>query len=212
MDMFGGIDEIIGIDISDKDFEEARERLKDSPVSFVVMNGTNLEFADESFNTVAMAHGMHHLDDIPKILSEMMRVLKPGGAFVLREVYRDGQNEKQITDVLQHDWYAQTDRLLGKPHYPSLTKQEIIDFARNLGLSRFETGKHLCIDCPRSQGETIDKEISEMDEQLAMVRGLPQHDELKAEKDAIVKRLNTVGICCQSALEILGFKACRSRV
>lgn len=206
MDMFGGIDEIIGIDISGEEFEEARERHRNNPVSFVVMNATNLEFADESFSTVAMAHGMHHLDDIPRVLSEMMRVLKPGGTFVLREVYRDGQDDKQVTDVLQHDWYAQIDRLLGKPHYPSLTRQRILDYAKALALSRFETREHLCVDCPRSKGETTEEEIAEMDEKLARVRGFPQYDELKAEKDAIVKRFKTVGICCQSALEIVGIK------
>ena len=205
-DAFKAIDEVIGIDITDEDFDEARKRLKGDPVSFVVMDGASLEFADESFDTVAMAAGMHHLDDIPAILSEMMRVLKPGGTFVLREMYRDHQNEKQMTDVLQHNWNARIDRLLGKPHYPSLTRQEIFDYAKGLGLSQFDTQKHLCEDCPRSSGETIEKEIAEMDEQLAEVKELPQYEELKAERDAIVNRLRTVGVSCQATLDVVGVK------
>lgn len=205
-DAFKDIDEVIGIDITDQDFDEARERLKDEPVSFVVMDGANLEFADESFDTVAMAAGMHHLDDIPAVLSEMMRVLKPGGTFVLREMYRDGENEKQMTDVLEHDLNAKIERLLGIPHYPSLTKQEIVDYAKGLGLSRFETQKHLCDDCPRSKGETIEKEIAEMDEDLAKVKRLPQYDELKIERDAIANRLRTVGVSCQAMLDVVGVK------
>lgn len=205
-DAFKDIAEVIGIDITDQDFDEARERFKGDPVSFVAMDGANLEFADESFDTVAMAAGMHHLDDIPAVLSEMMRVLKPGGTFVLREMYRDGQNEKQMTDVLEHDWYAKIDLLLGIPHYPSLTRQEIIDYAKGLGLSRFEAQKLLCDDCPRSKGETIEKEITDMGEQLAKVKELPQYDELKAEQDAIVNRLRTGGVSCQAALDVVGVK------
>jgi SAM-dependent methyltransferase len=205
-DAFSDIDEVIGIDITDQDFDEARERLRGYPVSFVVMDGANLEFTDESFDTVAMAAGIHHLDDIPAVLSEMMRVLKPDGTFVLREMYRDGQNEKQMTDVLGSDWNAKIDRLLGIPHYPTLTRQVIVEYAKGLGLNRFETRTHLCDDCPRSKGETIEKEIAEMAEQLDRVKKLPQYDELKAERDAIVNRLRTVGVSCQAELDVVGVK------
>ena len=205
-DALKDIDEIIGIDITDREFGEARERLKDYPVSFVVMDGANIEFADESFDTVAMAAGMHHLDDIPAVLSEMMRVLKPGGTFVLCEMYRDDQSEKQKTDLMEHEWCAKIDRLLGMPHYSTLTRQEIIDYAKGLGLSRFEALTHLCDDCPRSKGETIEKEIAEMDEKLAEIKDHPQYDELRIERDAIADRLRTVGVYCQSSLEIVGIK------
>jgi len=205
-DAFIDIDEIIGIDITDQDFDEARERFKGDPVSFVVMDGANIKFANESFDTVAMAAGMHHLDDIPAVLKEMMRVLKPSGTFVLREMYRDGQNDKQMTDVLQHDWYAKIDRLLGEPHFPTLTKQVIVDYANGIGLSRYETQQHLCDDCPRSKGETIKKEITEMGEQLEKIKELPRYGELKAELDMIINRLNTVGVSCQAALDIVGIK------
>ncbi|NIP55907.1 MAG: methyltransferase domain-containing protein, partial [candidate division Zixibacteria bacterium] len=102
------------------------------------------------FDTVSMAFGMHHLDDITAVLSEMMRALKPGGMFVLRENYRDVEDKRQMTDVLQHDWYAKIDSLLGKPHYPSLTRKEIVEYVDAIGLSWYETQKHLCDDCPRS--------------------------------------------------------------
>ena len=203
---FNDVDQAVGIDITDQDFDDATERFKGRPVTFVVMDGANLEYADESFDTVAMSAGMHHLEDIQAVLGEMMRVLKPGGMFVLREMYRDGQTEEQITDVLQHDWYAAIDRLLGLPHYPSLMRQEIVNHAKGLGLSRFETQKHLCDDCPRSKGETIEKEISEMDEQLEKVKEFPQYDELRAERDALVNRLRAVGVSCQAALDVVGVK------
>ncbi len=203
---FGDIDEVIGIDITDEGFDEARRRFEGDPVGFVVMDAANLEYPDESFDTVAMAAGMHHLDDIPAVLSQMMRVLKPGGTFVLREMYRDNQNEKQKTDVLQHDWYATVDRLLGLTHHPTLTRGKIIDYVRALGLSDYLLLEHLCEDCPRSKGETIDKEISEMNEHIAKVKGCPQYGRLMAELDRIIVRLRAVGVSCQAALDVMGVK------
>ncbi|NIS17437.1 MAG: hypothetical protein GWN61_11420, partial [candidate division Zixibacteria bacterium] len=38
-DAFRDIDEVVGIDISDEDFEEALQRLKGVSVSFIVMDG-----------------------------------------------------------------------------------------------------------------------------------------------------------------------------
>ena len=205
-DAFRNIDEVIGIDISDEGFDDARKRFEGDSVRFVVMDAANLEYPDESFDTVTMAAGMHHLDDVPAVLSQMMRVLKPGGTFVLREMYRDDQNEKQKTDVLQHDWYAKIDRLLGLPHHPTLTRRKIIEYVKALGLSRYESQKHLCEDCPRSKGETIENEISEMNEYIANVKGHPQYDQLVAERDRIVGRLRAVGISCQAALDVVGVK------
>jgi SAM-dependent methyltransferase len=170
------------------------------------MDGAKLDFADESFDTVSMSHGMHHLTDISAVLSEMMRVLKPGGTFVLRELYRNGLSEKQVTDMMGHDLNAKIDRLFGKPHYPTLTRQKIIDYVESLGFSRFETFLYLCEDCPRSKGETIDEEIAEIDEQLAEAKELPQYDELKAERDILVNRLRTVGVACPESLDVVGVK------
>jgi SAM-dependent methyltransferase len=203
---FENIDQIIGIDITDEDFDEARERFKGAPVTFLVMNGADLDFADGYFDTVAMCAGMHHLDDIPAVLSEMMRVLKPSGTLVLREGYRDVEDERQLTDVLEHDWYAKIDRIIGRPHFPTLTRQEITDYVNGLGLYRYEIGMHQCKDCPRSKGERVEEEITEVDEQLAKVRGHPQYDELEEERNRIVSRIKTVGVRCQPSLDVVGIK------
>jgi hypothetical protein len=125
--------------------------------------------------------------------------------FVLREVFRDGQNEKQKTDVLQHDWSAKIDRLLGEPHYPSLTRPEIVDYVASLGLKRFDTRVHLC-NCARTSGSTTEKEIAETAEHLAKVKGHPLYEELKTEWEAMVDRLRTVGVTCQASLDVVGVK------
>jgi ubiquinone/menaquinone biosynthesis C-methylase UbiE len=134
---FRDIEEIIGIDITDEGFDDARERFAGDAVRVVIMDTANLEYPNESFDTAAMGAGMHHLDDVQAVLLQMMRVLKPGGTIVLREMYRDERNEKQKIDVLQHDWYAKFENLLWQTHHPTMTRQEIIDYMETLGLKRY---------------------------------------------------------------------------
>lgn len=48
-----------------------------------VMNAEKLEFQDESFDKIYSLHTIEHIPNPIKALSEMARVLKPGGAIVL---------------------------------------------------------------------------------------------------------------------------------
>ena len=78
-EIFKDYDKIIGTDISDSGFKEAREIFKNKPIEFIQMDGAALKFDDSSFDTVTVCAGLHHMDNIPAVLSEMYRVLKPGG-------------------------------------------------------------------------------------------------------------------------------------
>ena len=47
--------------------------------------GENLAFADQSFDAVVSTLVLCMVDDLPKVISEARRVLKPGGAFYFYE-------------------------------------------------------------------------------------------------------------------------------
>lgn len=51
------------------------------PVEFQVADAQNLPFPDEEFDAVTVAYGIRNMPDRPRALSEMYRVLKPGGSF-----------------------------------------------------------------------------------------------------------------------------------
>ena len=102
-------DSFVGIDYcasasSKKQMESARRRFEGKPVRFLEMNAENLQFEDESFDTVCISHSLHHLDKMSRVLTEMKRVLKNGGNFILQECYCDGnQTEAQKADELEHE-------------------------------------------------------------------------------------------------------------
>lgn len=55
------------------------------PVDFEVVDAQDIPYADESYDVVTMAYGIRNMPDRPRALSEMFRVLKPGGSLVCLE-------------------------------------------------------------------------------------------------------------------------------
>jgi demethylmenaquinone methyltransferase/2-methoxy-6-polyprenyl-1,4-benzoquinol methylase len=57
-----------------------------SRVSALIGDACNLQFADETFDSISVAFGVRNFEDKEKALSEALRVLKPGGHFVMLEL------------------------------------------------------------------------------------------------------------------------------
>ena len=70
--------EVVAVDLSPRMVELASERGIDASVADV----QNLPFADGSFDLVVAAWMLYHVPDLERGLSEIARVLRPGGTFV----------------------------------------------------------------------------------------------------------------------------------
>jgi len=198
-------DEAIGIDIDNEKLDKAREKYSDKPVTFINMNAGDMSFADGEFDMVTINAGLHHLTDIGSALREMVRVLRPGGRFVLREMFCDNQTEKQQAGIAAHHWWAKTDRLRGRPHYPTLEKRQIIDFVAGLGLSSFEMAEEFC-DCDWAADGKIEKEIDSIREELAKLADRPDYESLQEEAESVIQGLVETGATCATTLEVIGVK------
>jgi len=83
-----------GVDLTDAAIELARKRFELSGLrgELRVSDAENLDFADESFDLV-YSHGvLHHTPDIARAVSEIHRVLKPGGRTIVMLYHRDSYN------------------------------------------------------------------------------------------------------------------------
>jgi ubiquinone/menaquinone biosynthesis C-methylase UbiE len=85
--LYPEIDEIKGIDFSPKMIETAigkkTTQYQNSRIEFLVMNGQDLKFTDDSFDNVFSQVGVLFYSDIPLGLKEIHRVLKDGGRAVI---------------------------------------------------------------------------------------------------------------------------------
>lgn len=81
--------EIIGADISEGMMEVGRRKVTeknlDSRIKLVYGDSENLPFADNHFDAITVAFGVRNFETLEKGLAEILRVLKPGGIFVILE-------------------------------------------------------------------------------------------------------------------------------
>ena len=80
---------IVGLDISEGMLNVGREKIKVKELShnidMVLGDSENLPFDDGSFDAITVAFGVRNFETLETGLSEILRVLKPGGVFVVLE-------------------------------------------------------------------------------------------------------------------------------
>jgi demethylmenaquinone methyltransferase/2-methoxy-6-polyprenyl-1,4-benzoquinol methylase len=82
-------EKIVGIDISDKMLDIARRKVTEKGmqkvITFKQSDAERIPFSDGSFDAVTVAFGVRNYEDLRKGLSEMKRVLCPGGTMMILE-------------------------------------------------------------------------------------------------------------------------------
>ncbi len=101
------------------------------------MDAASLLFPDASFDTVAVSNSLHHLRDPRQVLAEMMRVLKPAGLFIVREMYRDRLTAAQKSHLLFHHLRSDIDTANGVFHRHTYQRRVLERMYRSLGLTGF---------------------------------------------------------------------------
>ncbi len=211
-------DSFTGIDISEDELTKAREQFKDTPMNLIVMNAEKMTFQDNQFDTVCASYTIHHLENIDSVLAEMFRVLKPGGTFIIQEMYSDGeQTAAQHVDIEVHTFDAKTDTLLGIPHFEALTRQRLRDYVYKIGLSEIEVFESswsvkclFCDDAPDCENpmraDNIDFVIKQIDESLNKMCDHTSYTELKQEAESIKERVKMDGSSAASVMYFIGKK------
>ena len=84
---------VTGIDLSEKVLADARQSALqaglEERVDFRLGNVEEIPFPDQSLDLVISTLSLHHWIDSVKVLNEVDRVLKPGGAFYIFDLRRD---------------------------------------------------------------------------------------------------------------------------
>jgi SAM-dependent methyltransferase len=195
----------VGIDISEKDLEKARESFRDDPVEFELMNAEELLFDDDSFDTVCLSYSLHHLENVQVVLQEMMRVLRPGGHLIVQEMFSDDdQSDAKLTQILTHHLDAKLDRMSGIPHFEAFSRQQLKDIVNGLGMSRVEfyesTWPLKCLDCddmqkcedPKSE-YNMEHGREDINESLQRAKDHSSTDDIQNEAELLLQRLESTG-------------------
>ncbi|MFX0183307.1 MAG: class I SAM-dependent methyltransferase [Candidatus Hodarchaeota archaeon] len=201
MNTLKGETSYVGVDISKKKWDS--KKFENKSVKFIEMNAENLEFEDNAFDIVSISYSLHHLEKVAKVITEMKRVLKPGGYFLIQEMFCDGnQTKAQVADIRTHHWHAKIDTLLGISHNQTLTKNQLKEVVANLGLKELEIleSSHpvKCLYCddklvcanPKDK-DIIDFTIKEIDEALDRLnKHVEKH---KLHENPLIEKLREEG-------------------
>lgn len=200
----GEYERIVGIDIDPNVLKEVEKGFSDGSISFEVMSGDALIYEDESFNTVAISNSLHHLKNIKKTLEEMLRVLKPGGHFIVNELVCDGLNDKQTMHLGLHHFQAEIDSLLGIVHNKCFTKEEVTEILNSLELKDAMTAIH--------ENEIFNKyvQIDKLEEyyrnQLDRIKDHPLYEKYREQLNQLMINIRKTGIEFQLQFIFVGKK------
>lgn len=101
---------LVGIDLSAGMLEKARERVRMyglEHVELARMDAGQMEFPDDSFDTVMAAYVVTAVPDYRKVVTEMIRVCRPGGRIIMLNHFSNGNKliaavEKVISPLCKH--------------------------------------------------------------------------------------------------------------
>lgn len=114
-------DRIVGADISEGMMEVGRRKVAEAGlsehISFEYQDCTALTYPDNSFDAVTAAFGVRNFEDIEQGITEMYRVLKPGGHLMILELSSPEHFPmKQLYTVYSKFVIPNIGRLLSKEH------------------------------------------------------------------------------------------------
>lgn len=82
-------DKVTGVDISAGMLKLGKEKIKkkglENKIELTLADSENLPFADNQFDAITVGFGVRNFEHLEKGISDMYRVLKPGGTMVILE-------------------------------------------------------------------------------------------------------------------------------
>ncbi len=82
-------EKIVGLDISSGMLDIGKEKINkkglSSKIEMVLGDSENMPFEDNTFDAITVAFGVRNFENLKNGLKEILRVLKPGGVFVILE-------------------------------------------------------------------------------------------------------------------------------
>lgn len=90
---------VVGVDISEKMLQKAREKTDDSLISFIKMPMEDINFSDSQFDVIISSLAFHYINSFEVICKKVYDCLKPGGTFVF------SVEHPIFTSRNEQDWY-----------------------------------------------------------------------------------------------------------
>jgi SAM-dependent methyltransferase len=136
---------VVALDLSEAMLERARAHAEQRGVTervrFLVADATDTGLLSGSFDVVVCHYMLHHFADPAKVLREMVRLVRPGGAVLVRDLARPGPVFARLSTLftavfLRND--REQNRQYAESLAASLTTRELRDVIAREELTGFD--------------------------------------------------------------------------
>ncbi len=207
MEALNDYHDFVGIDVHEKALEYAQKQFEGKPVHFQKMDAENLSFKDNTFDTVGIQYSLHHMKELDKVLSEMFRVLKPGGHFLIGEMYGGGdQTEAQHSHIKIHHLAADLNTAKGDFHDHTCTRDAIRKIVEKLSFSKLEEFDLTYPVADPKNPEFITKMKTSIIKALDRYKEIPEFENYTGKVDELIDWIETHGYAPASSLFFIGEK------
>ncbi len=125
------VGQVVGIDATPEMIRLARERFEEAGLQngrFEVSQAEHLPFEDGSFDQVVTRLSFHHFQDMPSVLQEVRRVLRPGGRLVAADII-------SVSDPQRAALHNAVERLRDPSHVRFYPEEELVSQLQAAGFS-----------------------------------------------------------------------------
>lgn len=195
-----------GLDRSGAALEKAAAQLDgklNAPLRLLEEDVHRTSLPSASCDTVSLSVSLHHVERPTRVLSEMVRVVKPGGRIVICEMIADHLDERQRLHRELHHLSAAVDRLQGRSHRPTYRLRDLRRLLSQLPCSwRHELLRPA--DWPVTRLNELEGVHQAIRGLKARLGGVPDTAELRRRLATLEKRMNRIGWGWQSQLLAVG--------
>ena len=189
---------ITGLDIKESLRSEFLDNVQQHNVTFITSTIHDYLNSPQSFDTISISNGLHHLEGVGEVLCGVRGILNAGGTIIINELYRDNLTAAQRTQYEQHCFMAKLHRAGGEYHGQTYSRSEIHGFIASAGLRIRHAIDNTNADAPVSHepGRLIHRA------RLAMDRAYPEGptQAVAKELERLMKRNAEIGIAAPPQL------------
>lgn len=116
---------VTGLDIKPNLKDAFLENITGSNVTFVNAPIADYLSQNNTYDTISVSNALHHLEGVQDILTQITKLLRPNGTFIINEMYSDNLTPAQESQRDLHSFMADLHRLAGEYHRGPFSTEEI---------------------------------------------------------------------------------------
>ncbi|MDP6963186.1 MAG: class I SAM-dependent methyltransferase [Planctomycetota bacterium] len=136
--------DVVAMDLSKHMLQRALEHQQSSEngeqVEFVLADAKKIGAEDDSFDSVFSNSILHHIPEPIEFINEAWRVLKPGGAFLIRDLFRPPSKERarELVKMYAGEESEYAQQLFYDSLCAALRPEELEEIATAAGIKKYQ--------------------------------------------------------------------------